>query len=82
MECIRDLLREHAALSAPADTIADDANLYDLGLESLGAVNLMLALERRFDIEFSDAFLTRDTFASITAIRNAVAALRQRAATA
>ena len=53
--------------------VGDDDSLFDRGLDSFGSVQLMLALEERFGIEFPDEFLTRKSFASIAAIRETVA---------
>jgi acyl carrier protein len=49
-----------------------DADLYDAGLTSHASVNLMLALEERFDIEFPDSMLQRRAFESLAAIRAAI----------
>ena len=38
-------------------------------------VNVMIALEETFDIEFPEEMLRRSTFESITAIRQAVSTL-------
>ena len=56
--------------------LSDEDDLYAAGLTSHGSVNLMLALEERFDIEFPEHLLRRRTFESIAAIRAAVAGLR------
>ena len=72
-EEIRRILRENARLSTDVDTLSDDADLYQAGMTSHASVNVMLALEDAFDVEFPDEMLTRDVFASIAAIRSAVA---------
>ena len=66
---IRAILRDHGRLSVDVDRLADDSNLYEGGLTSHASVNLMLALEERFDIEFPERMLRRGAFASIAAIR-------------
>ena len=66
---IRPLLAAHARLLVPVDQLADDSDLYAAGLTSLSTVNLMLALEDRFDVEFSERMLHRRTFTSIASIR-------------
>ncbi len=73
---IRPLLAEHARLLVPADQIDDDADLYQAGLTSLATVNLMLALEEHFDVEFADRMLGRRTFGSIRALAEAIEELR------
>jgi acyl carrier protein len=69
---IRKILSEHARLSVDAMTLADDADLYQAGLRSHASVNVMLALEGYFDVEFPDHMLKRSAFESIAAIRAAV----------
>ncbi|KQP40918.1 acyl carrier protein [Methylobacterium sp. Leaf104] len=72
---IRQILASNEALAPIADQISDDESLFDRGLDSFGSVQLMLALEERFGIEFPDEFLSRKSFATIGAIRETVAAV-------
>jgi acyl carrier protein len=73
---IRQILKEHGRLSVDASTLADDADLYQAGMTSHASVNVMLALEAAFDIEFPDRMLKRSVFETVAAIRDAVAELR------
>ncbi|HUP31193.1 MAG TPA: acyl carrier protein [Usitatibacter sp.] len=73
---IRPLLAAHARLLVPVDQLADESDLYEAGLTSLSTVNLMLALEEHFDVEFLDRMLGRKTFGSIKALSDAIAELR------
>jgi acyl carrier protein len=66
---IRAILRDHGRLAVDVDRLGDESNLYEGGLTSHASVNLMLALEERFDIEFPERMLRRGAFASIAAIR-------------
>jgi acyl carrier protein len=59
-------------LQADLDGLADSADLYAAGLTSHATVNLMLALEEAFDIEFPDRLLKRKTFSSVDAIVEAL----------
>ena len=52
--------------------LAPEADLYQLGMTSHASVNVMLALEGVFDIEFPDSMLKRSVFSSIESIRNAI----------
>ena len=79
-EQIRDVLRKHARLPVDVDTLADDVDLYQAGMTSHASVNVMLALEDAFDIEFPDSMLTRSVFASIESMAAALASLREGAA--
>ena len=72
---IRSILKEHGRLSVDVATLADDSDLYQAGMTSHARVNVMLALEGTFDIEFPDRMLKRGVFESIGSIRAAVAEL-------
>lgn len=74
---IRELLAKHGALPVPVETLADTADLYEAGLSSFASVQLMLALEDAFDVEFPETLLNRKSFASIAAIRDALASLTE-----
>lgn len=71
-DTIRNILREFGRLAVDASALNDDSNLYDAGLTSHGSVNLMLAIEERFDVEFPDRLMQRGSFATIAAIRTNV----------
>ena len=60
---IRAIVREHGRLAVDVASLADQSNLYEAGLTSHASVNLMLALEEHFEVEFSDRMLRRRTFA-------------------
>ena len=66
---IREVLQAHARLAVDVGSLAEESNLYDAGLTSHASVNLMLALEERFNVEFPERMLRRGSFASIAAIR-------------
>lgn len=74
---IRAVLRDHGRLNAPADQIGSGADLYQAGMTSHASVNVMLALEGAFDVEFPDHMLKRSVFNSIASIRDALAELEQ-----
>ena len=69
---IRSVIAKHARLSVDVATLTDDSDLYAAGLTSLTTVNLMLALEDEFDVEFSDKMLGRKTFESIRSLSEAI----------
>ncbi|MCB0882661.1 MAG: acyl carrier protein [Thermoleophilia bacterium] len=72
-ERVRRIVMDHGRLSVASLSDADD--LYRAGMTSHSSVNVMLALESEFDIEFPDEMLTRETFATIDAIVGAVGSL-------
>jgi acyl carrier protein len=73
---IRRAIQDHARLPVDVATLPDEANLYTAGMTSHASVNVMLALEDAFDIEFPDRMLTRGVFESIAAIRAALTELQ------
>ena len=73
---IRALITEHARLLVDVGQLSDDSDLYGAGLTSLSTVNLMLALEEHFDVEFLDRMLGRKTFGSIRALSEAIEELQ------
>ena len=75
-EQIRDVLETYGKLTADVTGLADDADLFAVGLESHSAVSVMLGLEERLDFEFPDDLLRRTTFASITALTNAITEIK------
>jgi acyl carrier protein len=71
-EKIREILRQHGRLSTDANALPDNGDLYEAGMTSHASVNVMLALEGQFDIEFPDRMLKRSVFQSIAAISAAL----------
>ena len=75
IEKIRKILKDHGRLSKDALTLAESADLYQAGMTSHASVNVMLALEDAFDVEFPDSMLKRGVFSSIATIREALETL-------
>jgi len=69
---IRNILKEHGRLTKDALALAEADDLYQAGMTSHASVNVMLALEGEFEIEFPDHMLKRSVFESIAAIRTAI----------
>ena len=72
---IRQILAKHGRLGVDVMQLRADADLYQAGMTSQASVNVMLALEGEFDIEFPDELLKRSVFGSVSAIRDAVAGI-------
>ena len=81
-EMIRKVLAKHGRLPGNVADIAYAADLYAAGLKSFASVQVMLALEEAFDIEFPERMLNRNTFASIEAIDRSIAELTHKPALA
>jgi len=71
---VRTIAASHTLSRDPA-SLGDHDDLYAAGLKSLAAVQLMLALEAEFRIEFPDSVLHRSAFSTIGRIRDTVAGL-------
>ncbi len=77
IDVIRQVLRDHARLAVDAGKLDEHADLYEAGMTSHASVNVMLALEDAFDLEFPDRMLKRDVFQSIASISSAVSELQK-----
>jgi acyl carrier protein len=73
---IRKIINDHARLPVDVHSLAVDADLYQAGMTSHASVNVMLALEDHFDIEFPDRMLKRSVFESIASIAVALEELQ------
>lgn len=72
---IKNLVGGLGLLARPIDSLSASDDLFEAGLTSYGSVQLMLALEDEFDVEFPETMLTRKTFASFAAMAAAVSEL-------
>jgi acyl carrier protein len=62
-----DVLRQHLPLAGDG-RLRPDAELVDLGLDSLGLVALLVDIEETFRVEIPDELLNGETFASVGAL--------------
>jgi acyl carrier protein len=69
---IREILATHGRLNRPAAEVRPDADLFAVGLDSQAVVNVMLAIEERFDFEFPEDRLNRATFTTIRSIAQVI----------
>jgi acyl carrier protein len=79
-DSIRNIVNKHGKLSVPIEQIRPEDDLYRAGMTSHASVNVMLALEAHFDLEFPDRMLRRSVFESISSIQAALNELRSAAA--
>ena len=77
---IRDILREVGQLGTPVETLDDETDLFAAGLTSFATVNVMLAIEDRFEVEFPVGLLRRESFRSVAALARVVAELTEASA--
>ena len=69
---IRNIVKDNVRIGAPFSALDDSTPLYQAGMTSYASVQLMLALENEFSLEFPDVMLSRDVFESIDSIANAI----------
>ena len=74
-DAIRKVLAEFGKIPVDVSTLDEDADIFEAGMTSHASVNVVLALEEAFDIEFPQAMLRRSTFESVSAIREAISEL-------
>lgn len=72
---IRSIVIGEAQLPIDAQQISDTMDLDAAGITSLGRMNVILALEDRYQITFPDEMMTRKNFSSITAVSKTVNAV-------
>jgi acyl carrier protein len=69
---VRRLVAQYGQLSVNVETISDSTELYAAGLKSFALIQLMLALEAEFDMEFPEHRLNRRSFSDIRTIAECV----------
>jgi acyl carrier protein len=72
---IRQVIAEHARLATSIDEVGDDGDLFAAGMTSHASVNVMLALEDAFGVEFPEAMLRKSTFATVSNLEVAIGEL-------
>ncbi|HUR04007.1 MAG TPA: phosphopantetheine-binding protein [Nonomuraea sp.] len=71
-EKFEETLRKHLPFLGDGEELTAEADLRDLGLDSLGTVELLAALESAYDVRFVDDALTMDNFATPGTLWNAL----------
>jgi len=66
------ILRRHLPLVAPAEDLAFDAPLRELGLDSMATVRLVIDLETELGVILPDTSLTTETFVDAASVWDAV----------
>lgn len=69
---VRAIVASMNLVPVPLDGLTEQDNLFDAGMTSFGSVQLMMAIEEEFDIEFPNSLLTRKTFATLDGLNAAV----------
>lgn len=78
---IKEVLVEELMLQQTAAEIGDETPLFGadgLGLDSVDALQLVVALEKHFGLKVTDAEAAKHTLRSVASIREAIAAAKPR----
>ncbi|MDL4817265.1 acyl carrier protein [Actinomadura opuntiae] len=59
-----EILRGHLPYLSAGDPLRGDTRLFDLGLDSIGVVEVLAALERTYNVRFTDDALNMENFAT------------------
>lgn len=68
-----DLVEQLLARRLPGKSVSADDDLTEVGVDSLGMVNLMLAIEAEFDIMIAPADITPENLRSVATIEALIA---------
>ncbi len=71
-ESIKQIATENLSELFGSTPLNDEDNLYDLGMTSLQAVTLMIALEEKFAIRFPHTALNAQSFESVRNINSVI----------
>jgi len=69
-------LRQFLPFLTAADSLGEDASLRDLGLDSMGTVELLAVLENGYRVRFRDEALTMANFATPGVLWRTLSAIR------
>jgi acyl carrier protein len=70
-----NLLAKHLRTPPGAPPVPFDRDLFELGLDSLSAVRLVLELEETFEITFPETMISAELFASAATLERVVSQL-------
>ncbi|WLQ35050.1 phosphopantetheine-binding protein [Streptomyces castrisilvae] len=63
-EAFEAVIRPFLPYLSPGEKLSDDSRLKDLGLDSMGTIELLAALESAYSVRFLDDALKLENFAS------------------
>ena len=72
-------LRSHVAMltGAAIDAVACDRPLHELGLDSMGFVDLLVFIEKQFNLSLMKSGLSQDDFASLSVLTRRIVGASQ-----
>lgn len=69
---LEDIVREYCPDLEPHVALDPDDNLADLGLNSVGTIGILVAVEEAFSVSLSDEDMSFETFSSVSSLRRTV----------
>lgn len=66
------ILANHLQFVADGEPIPPDTDLRDLGLDSAGAIDLLLDLEQTFSVTLPESLVSAETFRTATTLEDAL----------
>jgi acyl carrier protein len=69
------VIADYAELAVDVSTLTDADDLYESGMTSHASLEVMLALENEFDVEFPDRLFHRGVFQSVSSLKAAIGEL-------
>jgi acyl carrier protein len=72
-----ETLRAHLPFLGPDEPLTPEDDLRDLGLDSIGTVELLATLENTYDVRFVDDALKPETFATTGVLWAALAGIAE-----
>jgi acyl carrier protein len=76
------ILRRHLSFLSENETLTEDLNMRDFGLDSMATVGLLADLEQAYEITFVNDALSMDNFATPGLLWSALSGLRSGGRTA
>ncbi|WP_175773372.1 acyl carrier protein [Paraburkholderia phenazinium] len=73
---LRKIIKDTVHFEVSIDTLSNDDDLYEAGFSSLNTIQLMLAVERHFNVEIPDHMLNRRLFQSVNSLAEAITTLQ------
>ena len=73
---LKSIISKATGGSVPADKIADNVGLMDLGVDSMAALEVVMELETQFGVSITDMEAGKEAFTSINSLANFVEANR------
>lgn len=70
---IAEIVAKYGNLQVAASEIQHDGDLFAMGMSSYSAVQIMMAVEDRYDLRFRDELLKKEYFSSVSRLAATVA---------